>query len=185
MVKECRLGPIVSEGQYQKILGYIKSGIEEGARILTGGKKPSGVNQDGYFIQPTVFVDVQPHMKIWKEEIFGPVLSCMVFENEEEAIRLANDSEYGLAGAVITDDEDRRQRVTDALDVGIVWVNCSQPCFCQAPWGGLKNSGHGRELGRWGLHNFLSVKQVTTYVSEDKWDWYPEKPLQSKMQGLE
>eukprot|EP01024_Parvocaulis_polyphysoides_P053256 TRINITY_DN5298_c3_g1_i1.p1 TRINITY_DN5298_c3_g1~~TRINITY_DN5298_c3_g1_i1.p1 ORF type:complete len:508 (-),score=98.03 TRINITY_DN5298_c3_g1_i1:397-1920(-) len=185
--KDCRLGPLVSEGQYKKVLNYIEMGVQEGAKLITGGKRPLGVNENGYFIQPTVFVDVYPGMKIWQEEIFGPVISCMTFESEQEAIEMANNSEYGLAGAVISNDAERCQRVADALEVGIVWVNCSQPCFCQAPWGGVKNSGYGRELGRWGLHNFLNVKQVTTYVSDAKWDWYPEKAanLISKMQEEE
>ena len=94
------------------------------------------------------------------------------FSTEGEAVARANDSEFGLAGAVISADAERCARVAGALHAGIVWVNCSQPCFCQAPWGGTKASGFGRELGEWGLENFLSVKQVTTYVSSDAWDWY-------------
>eukprot|EP01025_Chloroclados_australasicus_P020577 TRINITY_DN2170_c0_g1_i1.p1 TRINITY_DN2170_c0_g1~~TRINITY_DN2170_c0_g1_i1.p1 ORF type:complete len:492 (+),score=74.67 TRINITY_DN2170_c0_g1_i1:291-1766(+) len=131
MKNECRLGPLVSEGQYNKVLDYISSGLAEGARLLTGGKRPQEADENGYFVQPTVFVDVKPSMKIWQEEIFGPVLSCITFSTEKEALDLANASEYGLAGAVISNDADRCQRVADQLQVGIVWVNCSQPCFCQ------------------------------------------------------
>lgn len=169
--KGCRLGPLVNKTQYDKVLGYVQAGKEEGARLLTGGGRPHSCPR-GFFLQPTVFCDVQPHMRIWKEEIFGPVLSVATFDTEEQALALANGSEYGLGGAVISADAARCQRVAEALECGIVWVNCSQPCFCQAPWGGVKNSGHGRELGEWGLENYLSVKQVTTYVSPNTWDWY-------------
>jgi len=152
-------------------MSYVQVGRDDGATLLTGGRRPPGVTM-GYFIEPTVFINVKPHMRLWKEEIFGPVLSVGTFSREEEAIRLANDSEYGLAGAVISADQARCKRVAEALECGIVWVNCSQPCFCQAPWGGIKNSGFGRELGPWGLDNFISVKQITTYVSSDPWGWY-------------
>jgi betaine-aldehyde dehydrogenase len=103
-------------------------------------------------------------------------LAVATFETEDEAIAAANDSEFGLAGAVISADPARCARVAGALEAGIVWVNCSQPCFCQAPWGGVKSSGFGRELGEWGLENYLSVKQVTEYVSPKVWDWYSPPP---------
>ena len=100
--------------------------------------------------------------------------SSCACSTEEEAVAAANDSRFGLAAAVISDDAARCQRVSDALEVGIVWVNCSQPAFCQAPWGGRKESGIGRELGKWGLENYLQPKQVTEYVvSSERWDWYP------------
>lgn len=167
----CRMGPVVCEAQYNKVMGYVQAGIDDGAMLLTGGRRPA-VCPRGFFVEPTVFTGVRPHMRIWKEEIFGPVLSVATFETEAEAVEAANDSEFGLGGAVISADMERCQRVAGALECGIVWINCSQPCFCQAPWGGIKNSGFGRELGEWGLDNYLSVKQVTTYVSPDTWDWY-------------
>jgi betaine-aldehyde dehydrogenase len=105
----------------------------------------------GFFLQPTVFVDVKPSMKIWKEEIFGPVLSVMSFTKEDEAIHLANDTAFGLAGAVISQSKETCQRIARRLRCGIVWVNCSQPTFIQLPWGGMKQSGIGRELGPWGF----------------------------------
>lgn len=173
----CRMGPIVSAAQYERVRGYVQIGLDDGATLLTGGKRPPSCPQ-GYFIEPTVFISVKPHMRIWKEEIFGPVLSVGTFSSEAEAVQLANDSEFGLAGAVISADDERCKRVAEGLECGIVWVNCSQPCFCQAPWGGNKSSGFGRELGEWGLENFLSVKQVTTYVSPNIWDWYsPQSKL--------
>lgn len=168
----CRMGPLVSAAQYERVRGYVQAGIDDGAVLLTGGRRPPSC-PSGYFLEPTVFIKVDPaRARIWKEEIFGPVLSVATFSTEGQALALANDSEFGLAGAVISADEARCKRVAEGLQVGIVWVNCSQPCFCQAPWGGNKNSGFGRELGEWGLENFLSVKQVTTYVSNDPWAWY-------------
>lgn len=167
------MGALVSEGQYNKVLSYIQSGVDEGAQVLTGGVRPPHLTC-GYFLAPTVLTGVKPTMRIWREEIFGPVLSVMEFDSEAEAIALANASEFGLGGAVISRDEQRCKRVAEALECGIVWINCSQPCFSQAPWGGIKNSGHGRELGEWGLENFLSVKQVTRYVSPSIWEWYPQ-----------
>lgn len=171
LIRGCRMGPVVNKQQYERVLSYVEAGKADGATLLTGGSRPAS-EPKGYFVQPTVFVDVKPSMRIWREEIFGPVLSVATFETEEEAIAAANESDYGLAGAVISADKERCRRVAEALDVGIVWVNCSQPAFVQAPWGGKKNSGFGRELGEWGLENFLSVKQVTTYLSSSIWDWY-------------
>eukprot|EP00252_Welwitschia_mirabilis_P000524 TRINITY_DN104_c0_g1_i1.p1 TRINITY_DN104_c0_g1~~TRINITY_DN104_c0_g1_i1.p1 ORF type:complete len:506 (-),score=138.57 TRINITY_DN104_c0_g1_i1:292-1809(-) len=168
----CRLGPIVSEGQYKKIMKYISVAKEEGAKIFCGGKRPEHLKK-GYYIEPTVIGNVSPSMQIWKEEVFGPVLAVATFKTEEEAIDLANNTDFGLAGAVISKDPDLCKRVSQHLQAGIVWINCSQPCFCQAPWGGTKRSGFGRELGEWGLENYLSVKQVTEYVSNDRWGWYP------------
>ncbi|KAK8935846.1 hypothetical protein KSP39_PZI013519 [Platanthera zijinensis] len=167
----CRLGPVVSEGQYVKINKLISTARSEGATILCGGGRPTHL-ENGYFIEPTVITDVSTAMQIWKEEVFGPVLCVKTFRTEEEAIELANDSQYGLAGAVISKDIERCNRITEEIQAGIMWINCSQPCFCQTPWGGTKRSGFGRELGQWGFDNYLSVKQVTEYVSDDQWGWY-------------
>ncbi|CAM6108451.1 unnamed protein product [Calypogeia fissa] len=171
--KDCRLGPVVSASQYKKVLGYIKTAEEEGATLVCGGKRPQHLDK-GYYLEPTVLSDVTPAMQIWREEVFGPVLTVTTFKTEEEAIKLANDTEYGLGGAVISKDDDRCQRVSEQLQAGIIWINCSQPCFCQAPWGGNKRSGFGRELGEWGLDNYLTVKQITRYISSDPWGWYPK-----------
>lgn len=167
----CRLGPVVSEGQYEKIKKFISTARSEGAAILCGGSRPKHLEK-GYFIEPTIISDVSTSMQIWREEVFGPVLCVKTFKTEEEAIELANDSQYGLAGAVISKDPDRCNRITEEIQAGIIWINCSQPCFCQAPWGGTKRSGFGRELGEWGFENYLNVKQVTEYVSDDQWGWY-------------
>ncbi|KAH9290655.1 hypothetical protein KI387_034772, partial [Taxus chinensis] len=143
--KDCRLGPVVSEGQYKKILQLISTAKDEGASVLCGGERPIHLKK-GYYIEPTI-LSVNPSTQIWKEEVFGPVLSFTTFRTEDEAIDLANDTQYGLGGAVLSKDADVCARVTESLQAGIIWVNCSQPCFCQAPWGGNKRSGFGRELG--------------------------------------
>ncbi|KAL6862436.1 hypothetical protein ACP4OV_016777 [Aristida adscensionis] len=167
----CRLGPVVSEGQYEKIKKFISTAKSQGATILTGGVKPKHLEK-GFFIEPTIITDVSTSMQIWREEVFGPVLCVKEFSTEDEAIELANDTHYGLAGAVLSGDRERCQRLTEEINAGIIWVNCSQPCFCQAPWGGNKRSGFGRELGEGGIDNYLSVKQVTEYASDEPWGWY-------------
>jgi betaine-aldehyde dehydrogenase len=167
----CRLGPVVSEGQYEKILKFISNAKSEGATILTGGSRPEHLKK-GFFVEPTIITDVTTSMQIWKEEVFGPVLCVKTFSTEEEAIDLANDTIYGLGSAVISNDLERCERITKSFKAGIVWINCSQPCFTQAPWGGIKRSGFGRELGEWGLDNYLSLKQVTQYISNEPWGWY-------------
>lgn len=169
-----KLGPQVSKAQYDKVLSYIETGIKEGGRLLTGGKRPANLDK-GYFIEPTVFADVDTQATIWREEIFGPVVAVRSFSTEQEAVTLANDSEFGLAGAVMSADKECCDRVARALKAGIVWTNCSQPTFTQAPWGGCKKSGIGRELGRWGLANYLSTKQITDFVGTEPWGWYLDK----------
>ncbi|KAH9720026.1 Betaine aldehyde dehydrogenase 1 [Citrus sinensis] len=167
----CRLGPVVSGGQYEKVLKFISNAKSEGATILCGGARPEHLKK-GFFVEPTVITDIATSMQIWREEVFGPVLCVKAFSTEDEAIELANDTRYGLGAAVISKDLERCDRVSKAFQAGIVWINCSQPCFSQAPWGGKKHSGFGRELGEWGLDNYLSVKQVTQYVSDEPWGWY-------------
>nr|AFS33786.1 betaine aldehyde dehydrogenase [Medicago sativa] len=167
----CRLGPVVSEGQYEKILKFVSNAKSEGATILTGGSRPEHLKK-GFFVEPTIITDVTTSMQIWKEEVFGPVLCVKTFSTEEEAIDLANDTIYGLGAAVISNDLERCERVIKAFKAGIVWVNSSQEKDNQAPRGGSKRSGFGRELGEWGLDNYLSVKQVTQYISDEPWGWY-------------
>jgi betaine-aldehyde dehydrogenase len=164
------LGPLVSRPQYDKVMRYIEVGKSE-ATLVTGGARPAHLNE-GYFLEPTIFADVPRTARIWREEIFGPVLAVATFETEEEAVALANDSEFGLAAAVMSGDVDRAQRVADAFEAGVVWINCSQPNFLEPPWGGIKKSGVGRELGTWGLNNFLEPKQITTYATKEPWGWY-------------
>jgi len=173
------MGPVVSELQYTKVLSYISSGVAQGATLLCGGTRPPTAPDGGYFILPTIFVDVKPFMRIWQEEIFGPVLSIMTYTTEDEAIQLANDTPYGLGGAVFSRDSDTANRIAKKLRCGIVWINCSQPTFIQLPWGGYKQSGTGRELGPWGLKNYLELKQVTSWVDQETkgWGWFMKASL--------
>ncbi|MGK9064880.1 aldehyde dehydrogenase family protein [Stutzerimonas chloritidismutans] len=165
------LGPIVNRAQYDKILEAIARGREEGAKLLAGGGRPAGLDK-GFYLQPTIFADVPEGSWIWQEEIFGPVVCVRPFDNEAEALRSANDSRFGLAAAVMSADLARCERVARKLRAGIVWINCSQPTFTEAPWGGYKQSGIGRELGEWGLNNYLETKQITRYDSDQPWGWY-------------
>ncbi len=164
------LGPLVNEGQYRDVLGHIDRAVAQGAKVATGGKY-EGFNR-GFWVKPTILTDMALDSDAWVEEIFGPVVCIRPFETEDEAIRLANDSRFGLAAAVMTADDERAERVARAFRAGIVWINCSQPTFTEAPWGGYKQSGIGRELGRWGLDNYLETKQITRLTSQDPWGWY-------------
>ncbi|MDN7139729.1 aldehyde dehydrogenase family protein [Pseudomonas sp. JQ170] len=165
------LGPLVSKGQYDKVLSAIADGLEEGARLVYGGVRPAGFDK-GFYLQPTIFADVPPGSRIWREEVFGPVVCIRPFDDEAQALRSANDSRFGLAAAVMSKDLLRAERVARKLRAGIVWINCSQPTFTEAPWGGYKQSGIGRELGEWGLNNYLEIKQITRYDSDQDWGWY-------------
>jgi len=165
------LGPLVSKSQYEKVLGFIDQGQASGAKLLTGGKRPAHLTQ-GYFLEPAIFDEPAENSIVWREEIFGPVLCIKRFKDEQQALQMANASRFGLAAAVMTADPQRATRVANQLRAGIIWVNCSQPTFVEAPWGGMKHSGIGRELGQWGLDNYLEVKQVTEYIGEQPWGWY-------------
>ena len=154
------MGPVVSAQQYDTIQKYIHIGSEEGARLVAGGTgKPEGMNH-GFYVRPTVFADVTNDMTIAQEEIFGPVLVIIPFDDEEEAIHIANDSPFGLAGHVHTRDANRAKRVARALDAGMIGVNGAGQGI-DAPFGGFKMSGMGREGSDWGLHDFVEIKAVT------------------------
>jgi aldehyde dehydrogenase (NAD+) len=153
------IGPVISETQYNKIQTLIQKGIDEGAKLISGGTgKPSGLDI-GYYVKPTVFVDVKNDMDIAKTEIFGPVLSVMPFETEEEAIKIANDTPYGLTNYIQTQDPEKVKRVARKLRSGMVDVN-GAGIAVDAPFGGFKHSGIGREAGAEGLTEFLEVKSV-------------------------
>ncbi|WP_327206510.1 aldehyde dehydrogenase family protein [Rhizobium beringeri] len=165
------LGPLVSKRQHEQVVAAIEKAQQAGATVACGGVRPEGFDK-GYYLQPTVLTDVPLDSAAWVEEIFGPVVCIRPFKTEEDAVELANDSRFGLAAAVMSKDEARAERVAAAFRAGIVWINCSQPTFTEAPWGGYKESGIGRELGRWGLDNYLETKQITRFASEDSWGWY-------------
>jgi betaine-aldehyde dehydrogenase len=154
------MGPLTSAAQLRTVLRYIDQGIAEGLTLLTGGKRAARFTH-GYFVEPTIFVDVPAHSTLWREEIFGPVLCVRTFDAAEEAIALANDSDFGLAAGIITRDPARAERVAHALEAGHIWINSLQVVFPETSWGGFKRSGIGRELGPWGLDAYLEVKHVT------------------------
>ena len=159
MDESIKCGPMVSESQRKSVSGYISKGISEGATVISGGLgTPEGVSR-GFYVKPTVFADVTREMTIFREEIFGPVLSISTYETEEEAIILANDSDYGLSGGVWSGDEKRAIRVAMAMRTGQVSIN-GGAFNVSAPFGGYKLSGNGRELGSHGLEEFLEIKAI-------------------------
>jgi acyl-CoA reductase-like NAD-dependent aldehyde dehydrogenase len=154
-----RLGPLVSETQRERVRGYIEKGEAEGAKLLTGGSEPPAGLDRGYFVRGTVFSEVTPEMTIAQEEIFGPVLAIQPYDDEEDAVRIANETVYGLAGGVWSADEERAKRVARRIRTGQVEINggAFNPL---APFGGYKQSGHGRELGRFAIEEMLQVKSM-------------------------
>jgi acyl-CoA reductase-like NAD-dependent aldehyde dehydrogenase len=154
-----RLGPLVSDVQRERVRGYIRKGVEEGARVVTGGDQPPDGLDRGYYVRPTVFSDVRADMTIAQEEIFGPVLAIIPYDDEEDAVRIANDTVYGLAGGVWSADEEHAKRIARRIRTGQVEINggAFNPL---APFGGYKQSGHGRELGPFALEEYLQVKSL-------------------------
>ena len=154
-----RCGPMVSASQKESVLEFIRAGIEEGATLVAGGPEDVVEIEKGHFVRPTVFRDVKPSMRIWKEEIFGPVLCITSYKDEDEALELANDSEYGLSGGVWSSDPDRALQFARKMRTGQVSIN-GGPFNVSAPFGGYKKSGNGRELGVYGLEEFLEIKSI-------------------------
>ena len=168
--RETKMGPVVSKEQYERVSSYLEIGRKE-AKIAVGGGRPAQFEK-GYYIEPTIFYDVDNNARIAREEIFGPVAAVIPFEGESEAIRIANDTHYGLAAAVWSRDIYKAFRVVKSLRAGIVWVNHMQPTCVEAPWGGYKQSGVGRELGPWGIEEYLETKQVYINLNEKPIGWY-------------
>ena len=172
-LKNPDMGPVVSKEQMDKILSYIEKGKAEGARLVCGGERNTeGDLAKGYYIRPTIFADCTDDMTIVKEEIFGPAVTIQTFKTEEEAIAMANNTDYGLAGAVYTADGSRALRVIKEIRAGITWINCYNPCFNEAPWGGYKMSGIGRELGVHGLEEYQEIKQININLHPGIVGWY-------------
>ncbi len=170
---ETEMGPLVNEAQMKRVLDYIEVGKKEGAKLELGGDQPKGEKYgSGYYINPTIFTNVKRDMRIVQEEIFGPVVVVQKFKTEEEAIELANDSKYGLAGAVFTTDVTRAHRVVKALRAGITWVNAYHNTYNECPWGGYKQSGWGRELGTFGLEAYTEVKQININLDPQPVKWF-------------
>ncbi|GBF32385.1 betaine aldehyde dehydrogenase [Desulfocucumis palustris] len=172
---DTEMGPLVSKSHMETVLNYIETGKKEGAVLACGGSRiTAGECADGYFVEPTIFINTTPDMTIVKEEIFGPVLAVQKFKDEAEAIKMANDSVYGLAGAVFTNDAAKAHRVIRKLRAGITWINCYHPTYNEAPWGGYKQSGIGRDLGTFGYDEFTEVKQINVNLEVAPTGWFKE-----------
>lgn len=170
---ETEMGPLVSESQMKRVLDYIEVGKKEGAKLVTGGERLQGDKfGEGFYVSPTIFKDVKSDMRIVQEEIFGPVVVVQKFKSEEEAVELANDSDYGLAGAVFTKDITRAHKVVKQLRAGITWVNAYHNTYTECPWGGYKQSGWGRELGTFGLEAYTEVKQININLDPIAVGWF-------------
>ncbi|MBV8067708.1 MAG: aldehyde dehydrogenase family protein [Candidatus Eremiobacteraeota bacterium] len=169
---QTEMGPIISSVHRERVEDYIGTGRAEGAKLLCGGGRLGGALADGNFIAPTIFDDTSPSMRIVQEEIFGPVLVVQTFENEAQAIALANDTIYGLAGAVFTQDIAKAHRVIRKMRAGITWINTYHPTYNEAPWGGYKQSGIGRELGTYGYDAYTEVKQINVNLDVEPSGWF-------------
>src|SRR5208283_2075301 len=168
--RDTKMGALVSKEQYDRVRSYLDVGKKE-AKLAAGGDRPTSLAR-GYFIEPTIFYDVDNSARIAREEIFGPVATVIPFTSEADAIKIANDTPYGLAGAVWTRDIYKAFRIVKSMRAGIIWVNHMQPTYVEAPWGGYKQSGFGRELGPWGLEEYLETKQVYVNLDEAPIGWY-------------
>jgi acyl-CoA reductase-like NAD-dependent aldehyde dehydrogenase len=178
-----QLGPVVSARQQQRVLSYIRIGLEEdGARLVAGGRIPADpALANGFFVEPTVFADVTADMRIFQEEVFGPFVSVTKFSTEAEGIALANNSPFGLAGAIRTNDITRAHRVAARLKCGIVWINDHHRLDPASPWGGVKDSGIGRECGTESFDQHFETKSVMVRLDDTPFDWYKDTAAQPRL----
>jgi betaine-aldehyde dehydrogenase len=173
---QTEMGPLISEEHRGKVEGYMKLAEQEGAEIILGGGRPEKPPyESGFYFQPTLITGVKNEMRLAKEEIFGPVITVEAFDTEEQAVSWANDTIYGLSGGVWTKDQDRAERVASRLKMGTVWINDFNIYFVQAPWGGYKQSGMGRELGKPGLEEYTEVKHIYQNHANEAVNWFGGK----------
>lgn len=171
--RDTKMGPVVSQEQLNRIEHYFDIANKEKLKVAFGGKRATTSNlKKGFFVEPTVYYDVSNSSTLAREEVFGPVAVVIPFKKEEDAIRIANDTKFGLAAAVWTRDIYKALRTVKQLHAGIIWVNHMQPTYVEAPWGGYKQSGFGRELGKWGVEEYLETKQVYINLNEQPIGWY-------------
>jgi acyl-CoA reductase-like NAD-dependent aldehyde dehydrogenase len=177
-----QLGPVISARQRERVLGYARVGREEGARAVAGGAAANVPGfEGGYFVQPTVFADVRATMRIFQEEVFGPFTVVTPFTDEAEALKLANDSPFGLAAAIRTRDVARAHRVAHAVKAGIVWINDHHRLDPASPWGGVADSGVGREFGIESFNDHFDVKSIMVATADMPFDWYRETANQQRL----
>jgi betaine-aldehyde dehydrogenase len=171
--RETKMGPVVNQEQYERILKYFEIAKKEKLKVALGGDTAkAGELAKGFFVQPTIYYDVDNRSTLAREEVFGPVAVVIPFKDEADAVQIANDSPYGLAAAIWTRDIYKAFRTIKQIRAGIIWVNHMQPTYVEAPWGGYKQSGFGRELGKWGIEEYLETKQVYVNLNEQPIGWY-------------
>ncbi len=176
-----QIGPLVSEHQRSVVEKYVGIGLDEGATLAVGGRRPDGAGYErGYWYLPTVFTDVRNEMRIAQEEIFGPVVCVLPFDGEDEAIELANGTEFGLATSVWTEDVRRAHRVAHRIQAGIVWINDHHRIDPASPWGGFKMSGIGRENGIAAYHEYTQIRNVIVNLSDEPFDWFADDDLDKR-----